>query len=151
MKTLLVATLLLLGSTSFAGFSGIWRGTGELTRKDGSKFSCEEIVLNISQSQDKVEFGKFYYACNSIAISFHPPIFGIENNRDVVYQNKNIGSFDDKNAKILFPVSENAYNRYTVQKTSDITMNYSDEQIDVDTNGNEQIVSIKATLRKSND
>jgi hypothetical protein len=146
MKLLLIAATLLIGSSSFANFTGRWQGDGIVTTKDGKQVYCDEIIINVAQTDDKLTFGKFRYGCDELAFNFNPPELKVEDG-NVIWKDQDAGKITDKNANLHFVLANNGKSRYTAELESPNEMNYLDEQIDYNPNtGEEKITSIKAKL-----
>lgn len=142
-----MAAFIFFGSNSFANFTGEWRGEGTLTTKKGEVFACDTIVVKVKQEKDHFEFGKFYYGCGSLAVSFTPPILNFSQDGNVIWQDQNVGKITETTANLHFILQNNGRSRYTATMVSPTEMDYLDEQIDVDT-GVERVSPIKAKLYK---
>lgn len=149
MKLFLLASLILFGSNSFANLTGEWRGEGTLTTKKGEVFSCDTIIVRVKHEKDRLEFGKFYYGCGSLAVTFTPPTLNLSPEGNVTWQDQNAGTVTETTAKLHFILQNNGRSRYTATMTSPTEMDYLDEQIDVDT-GEERVSPIQAKLYKVN-
>lgn len=149
MKLFLLATLILFGCDSFANFTGEWRGAGTLTTKKGEVFSCDTIIVKVKQEKDRLEFGKFYYGCGSLAVTFTPPTLNLSPEGNVTWQDQNPGQITETTANLYFILQNNGRSRYTAKMTSPTEMDYLDEQIDVDL-GYERVSPIQAKLYKVN-
>jgi hypothetical protein len=148
MKILLMAAVMFMGPYSFANFSGIWQGEGTVTLKDGRKVYCDEIILNVTQSKDKLSFGKFSYGCDELGFNFTPPELKVVDGT-VIYKDQNSGTITDTNAHLHFILANNGSSRYTAEMVSANEMNYLDEQIDTDpTTGVAKITAVQAKLFK---
>lgn len=154
MKLLFVLAILLLGSSSYANFTGVWQGDAIVTLKDGRTGYCDEIILIVNNhAADKIEFGKFRYACGEFAINFQPPVLTLGKKKmsgqDAFLKEEKIGKISSTKANLLFPLANNGKGRYTVKKVSENEVDYLDEQIGVNAEtGKEEITSIKAKLFK---
>jgi hypothetical protein len=149
MKLFLVASLILFGTNSFANFTGEWRGAGTLTTKNGEVFPCDTIIVRVKQEKDHLEFGKFYYGCGGLAVTFTPPTLNFNDQGNVTWQDQNVGQITDTTANLHFILQNNGRSRYTATMTSPTEMDYMDEQIDVDA-GYEKVSPIQAKLYKVN-
>lgn len=155
MKLLFVLMILLGGSYSYANFTGVWHGDAVVTLKNGKKAYCDEIILNVNQLEDRVEFGSFRYACGELAINFTPPVLALKEKKllgqDAYWKEEKVGRISSTKANLLFQISDTAKGRYTVKKVSDVEMDYQDEQIGINSQtGKEEITIIQAKLYKVN-
>lgn len=148
------AVVLFVGSSSFANFTGVWKGDAVLTTRDGKELYCDEIIINVKHGEDKMEFGNFRYACDEFAFNFTPPVLSLgEKNivsQDVTWDGKNVGKISATKADLLFPLAkETDKARYTVRKKSENQMDYIDEQIGVNPQtGAQEITRIHANLTR---
>ena len=148
MKILLAAAVLLLGSNSFANFTGQWQGEGIATMKDGREIYCDDIKIIVIHESDKLTFGNFRYGCDELAFNFTPPELKVEDGK-VIWKEADAGTITDKKAKLHFTLANNGRSRYTGELVSDTELNYLDEQIDYNPEtGEEKITAIKAKLFK---
>lgn len=153
-RTIFFGMVVFVGSTAFANFHGVWKGDAILTTRQGQQMYCDEIILNVTQSEDKMEFGNFRYACDEFAFNFTPPVLflGEKNilSQDVTWDGKHVGKITATKADLLFPLAkETDKARYTVRKKSEHQMDYIDEQIGVNAQtGNQEITKIHANLTR---
>lgn len=148
MKLLLALGILLVGSYSFADFTGDWAGEGTVTLKDGREIYCDEIEVRVTQSKEKLSFGRFRYGCDELAFSFVPPDLKVENER-VIWKEADAGFVNDKKARLHFTLANNGRSRYSADLISETEMDYLDEQIDHNPDtGEEKITAIKAKIFK---
>lgn len=153
-KTIFFGMIMFVGSSAFANFNGVWRGDAVVTTRDGREMYCDEIILNVTQTEDKMEFGNFRYACDEFAFNFTPPVLSLSKKKilsqDVTWDGKNVGKITATKADLLFPLAkETDKARYTVRKKSEHQMDYIDEQIGVNAQtGKEEITKIHANLTR---
>lgn len=152
-QIILLVGIVLVGSSSFANFTGVWAGEGSVTTRFGKEIYCDEIILNVSHNADKMEFGNFRYGCDEFAFNFTPPVLALGKKQfagqETFWKEEMVGKVSATKANLLFPLANNGKARYTVKKTSEDEMEYMDEQIGINAEtGLEEITTIKAKLKR---
>src|SRR5690606_19415851 len=109
MKLLFILLVTLVGSYSYANFSGVWRGDAILTLRDGRTGYCDEVIINVNHGADKIDFGNFRYACGEFAINFTPPVLVLGPKKivsqEAFWNEQSVGKISASKANLLFPLA----------------------------------------------
>ncbi len=153
MKNALCLLLALFTSvTAQANFTGRWAGEGIMTGKEGKKYVCEDLQINVFHKPEMIEFGDFYYGCGGFAFRFHPPVLKYVTPTEVLWKDMPVGTVTRTEANLLFVINDkNGRARYTVKKLSNTKLSYKDEQFDLDPQTGKEIpvITMEGTLNFS--